>query len=438
MATMTAYIDQYGYIVLFAALLLELIAIPLPGEVLMGYSGFLIFQGQLNWFLSILMAGSGACIGMSISYWVGFKLGTPFFEKHGHRFHLGPERIEKTSKWFTKHGNKLLIVAYFIPGVRHITGYFSGITRTPFRKYALFAYSGAFLWVTVFITLGKILGPQWEHFHQAIKNYLIIGGIAAAVMLVIFYIYKKYKVALLEAAVRVLKFTLAVFHSRKKVGILLAFTAAATLGLTILMIGMIQDFLGGEFTDFNEIVNLLVSVTFTEDWSGTMQMVSMLGSRGVQWLVIVMALVWILWKGKERLLESLSLLLVVGGGEIYEETLRRIFHQLSPAHHSWIDQIFYSFPSEQPLTTIVIYGFAVFLFVRHVKNVWMRTFAPIVVLVLLAVIAISRLYFNTELPSDMAAGYVFGGVWLGVNILLLEIFRLLKSLETQSMKMAEQ
>jgi len=81
LSNLTAYIDQYGYVVLFAALLLELIALPLPGEVFMSYSGFLVFQGHLNWFVSILMAGVGACIGMTLSYWIGFKLGKPFFCK---------------------------------------------------------------------------------------------------------------------------------------------------------------------------------------------------------------------------------------------------------------------------------------------------------------------------------------------------------------------
>ena len=58
MGNFTVYMDQFGYIVLFAALLLELIALPLPGEVLMSYTGFLIFQGNLNWLASILIAGS--------------------------------------------------------------------------------------------------------------------------------------------------------------------------------------------------------------------------------------------------------------------------------------------------------------------------------------------------------------------------------------------
>ncbi|MFL6554756.1 MAG: VTT domain-containing protein [Bacillus sp. (in: firmicutes)] len=429
MNQITAYIDQYGYIVLFVALVFELIAIPLPGEVLMTYSGFLVFQGQLNWLVSILVASIGACTGMTLSYWIGFKLGKPFFNKYGHRVHMGPERMEKMSDWFTKHGNKLLIIAYFIPGIRHITGYFSGITRLPFRKYALYAFSGAFFWVTVFITLGKLLGPQWEQFHSSIKKYLIIGSILAAIIIIAFYLYKKYKLELQNTAVKALNLTLNIFHTRKRVGILLTITFALTVSLVILMIGMIQDFLGGEFTDFNKIVGLLVPLMFNKDWTQVMQVLSTLGSRMVHFLLILLTFLWILWRGREKMMELFSLALVTCGGELYEESLRRIFHKFSPARHSIIDQFFYSFPSEQQLMTIVIYGFAVFIFVRHSGRIWIHTFVPITALILLALIAISRLYFNLEVPSDMAAGYVFGGVWLGFNILLLEILRLLKNID---------
>jgi membrane protein DedA with SNARE-associated domain len=62
--------DQYGYYVLGIALMLELLALPLPGEVLMTYTGLMVYQGHLNWVISILTAGMGASIGMTISYWI--------------------------------------------------------------------------------------------------------------------------------------------------------------------------------------------------------------------------------------------------------------------------------------------------------------------------------------------------------------------------------
>lgn len=196
MQFLTTLIEHYGYVVLFLSLMLELIALPLPGEFLMGYAGVLVFQGNLSWIISIIIAGVGSCTGMTISYWRGYKLGAPFFHKHGHRIHLGPDKLEKISSWFKKYGNKLLVIAYFIPGVRHITGYFSGITHIPFRTYALYAYIGAFIWTGTFISLGKLLGPQWEQFHTSVKKYFFIGSVI--VIIAIIYVLKNYKLKIKE------------------------------------------------------------------------------------------------------------------------------------------------------------------------------------------------------------------------------------------------
>lgn len=340
---------------------------------------------------------------------------------------MGPERIERMSKWFSVHGNKLLIIAYFLPVIRHITGYFSGITRLPFRTYALYAYSGSFLWVTTFITLGKLLGPQWEQFHHSIKKYFIIGMIVTVSLFVAIYIYKKFKVTIKKIAINCLKWIVNVFHTRKRAGLVFIFTALVTLGFILLMIGMTQDFIANEFGDFNKITSLLITVLLIK--IGMYQCGYFhAGIRQVLVALIFFTLVWILWKGRDKKIELLSLVAVAGGGELYEESLRRIFHHFSPIRKSLIEHLSYTFPSEQSLMAFVIYGFAVFMLVRHSKRLWVPTLAPIAAILILLLIAISRLYLSIQYPSDIAAGYVFGGVWLGLNVLLLETFRLMKGI----------
>ena len=72
-------LNSYGYIIIFISLFLELIALPLPGEIIMGYCGFLIYQGSLNYFSTILVATLGAISGITTSYYIGKLLGMPFF-----------------------------------------------------------------------------------------------------------------------------------------------------------------------------------------------------------------------------------------------------------------------------------------------------------------------------------------------------------------------
>ncbi|MCJ7688553.1 MAG: membrane-associated protein, partial [Clostridiaceae bacterium] len=97
MHSLIELINNYGYIILFSALVLELIAFPLPGELMMTYCGFLVYKSEMNWGISILVATAGVITGITISYFVGDKLGTRFFEKYGSYIHLGPAQMDKTS-----------------------------------------------------------------------------------------------------------------------------------------------------------------------------------------------------------------------------------------------------------------------------------------------------------------------------------------------------
>lgn len=171
----TQLLDKYGYIILFISLFLELLALPLPGEILMSYCGFVVFQGKLNFILCIIVSTLGVIFGVTLSYFIGKKFGVKFFNKYGKYIHLGPEKIKKVDKWFDKYGNKLLIFTYFIPGVRHITGYTAGTTSLSYKKFSVNAYLGAFIWVTTFISLGKILGDNWNNINKYIGSYLIFG-----------------------------------------------------------------------------------------------------------------------------------------------------------------------------------------------------------------------------------------------------------------------
>ncbi len=64
---------------------------------------------------------------MLVSYFIGKKVGKPFLRKHGKWIKMTPARLEKLEKWFNKYGPWTIIIAYFIPGVRHFASYISGM-----------------------------------------------------------------------------------------------------------------------------------------------------------------------------------------------------------------------------------------------------------------------------------------------------------------------
>ena len=185
-----SYIMQYGYGILFFAFLLELLALPLPGEFILAYVGYLTYENHMNLIASILVVFLGVCTGITISYYLGYKLGKPFFYKYGHYVYLSPKRLDLVSRWFGMYGYIVLVVAFFIPGIRHVTGYFSGITQTPIYKFLIHAYLGAFLYTTVFILLGRVLGPDLN-FQDFDEKYIIFAAVIVLFMLII-YLVRKY------------------------------------------------------------------------------------------------------------------------------------------------------------------------------------------------------------------------------------------------------
>ena len=74
MQSIIGLVNHYGYIILFSSLVLELIAFPLPGELMMTYCGFLVYQSKMNWIISILVSTSGVILGITMSYFVTTKL----------------------------------------------------------------------------------------------------------------------------------------------------------------------------------------------------------------------------------------------------------------------------------------------------------------------------------------------------------------------------
>lgn len=249
-----ALFNHYGYTVLLIALMLELIAFPLPGEALMTYCGYVIYQQKMSWSISILVSTLGVSIGITLSYFIGKVLGMTFFEKHGHYIHIDKNRLDNMSRWFEKYGNKLLIIAYFIPGVRHVTGYFSGVTKVSYRKFAVNAYLGAFIWTATFISFGKVLGVNWKIYHNLLRKYLLIISLIIAIIIIIIYLYKTHKQKIYDFTIKILSNNLKVFHSLRKIKVAMAGIALSFLIFLALVIGVIQDYSSHEFSEFDEIL----------------------------------------------------------------------------------------------------------------------------------------------------------------------------------------
>ena len=184
---------EHVYIILFISLILEFAALPLPGETMMVAAGVIAYNGYGNYYGMLIASALGTIIGMQFSYEVGKRLGTKAINKFGKYIGLTEERMNKASEIFNKHGNIVIVVAYFLPGVRHIMGYFSGITEIDAKRFHIYSTVGGIFWVLTFISLGYLLGPSAERFSDEIHKYGILLFALFAVAFIIYFVIKKMK-----------------------------------------------------------------------------------------------------------------------------------------------------------------------------------------------------------------------------------------------------
>ncbi len=154
------FIENYGiftYFILFFIIFLEtgFVVTPfLPGDSLLFIAGAFA-QGSMNVFLVFVLMAIAAVVGDSANYWIGNFLGEKFFLRKGL---IKAEHIEKTERFYRKHGGKTIIYARFVPIVRTFAPFVAGVGRMNYRKFLLFNVFGGIAWAGIFIFAGYFLG----------------------------------------------------------------------------------------------------------------------------------------------------------------------------------------------------------------------------------------------------------------------------------------
>lgn len=184
------WIALHGNIAIFCLLALGIIGLPIPDETIIVFAGVLIDQGKLPEISTFLTCYLGTVTGITVSYLLGRSLGYSLIHKYGHRIGITDKKIQIAHDWFQRVGKWALFVGYFILGVRHLTGYVAGATRLTYLQFALFAYTGAFLWICLFLGLGYFFAANWQVILVMINQYLLIISLCVFLILLIFLAVK--------------------------------------------------------------------------------------------------------------------------------------------------------------------------------------------------------------------------------------------------------
>lgn len=184
-------IDWFGVVVIMA---LESANIPIPSEVTMPLSGWMLVQarGLAAWqavWLGGLWGAVGCTLGSIVSYALGAWGGRPLVERYGKYILVHEEDLEKADRWFGRWGDWASFVSRLLPIVRTFISFPAGVARTNFVRFTIFSFVGSFIWCGLLALGGFYFGEHWEELRAIMRPFDIPIAIVI-VAAVAYYVYR--------------------------------------------------------------------------------------------------------------------------------------------------------------------------------------------------------------------------------------------------------
>ena len=178
-----AVISQAGYPGIVLLMGIESACIPLPSEIIMPFSGYLVYTGRfkLAW---VALAGAVGCnVGSLVAYYVGALGGRPLAEKYGRYVLVTRHDLELADRWFARYGDWAVFFARLLPVVRTFIALPAGVARMNFLRFNVYTFLGSLPWCLALAYAGLKLGERWtilrQYFHRfdtVILILIVIGG----------------------------------------------------------------------------------------------------------------------------------------------------------------------------------------------------------------------------------------------------------------------
>ncbi len=177
------WIEDGGYLGIFALMLLETMFPPIPSEVIMPLAGVVATRGQLALPWVIVSGTAGAMVGNIIWYGAAKALGLdrfrPLIERYGRWLTLDWAEIERAHRLFDKHGGSLVFIGRMLPTVRSLVSIPAGLLKMRFVPFVLWSTVGSTVWTAALALAGWTLGNQFKHVET------VLGPLSLAVIVVL-------------------------------------------------------------------------------------------------------------------------------------------------------------------------------------------------------------------------------------------------------------
>ena len=175
-------ISALGYPGLVLLMGIESACIPLPSEIIMPFSGYLVYTGRFSlWAVSV--AGAAGCVAGSLAaYWVGMYGGRPFIEKYGRYVLISLHDLDLADRWFARWGEVIVFGSRLLPVIRTFIAFPAGVAKMNLTRFVVYTFLGSLPWCLGLAYIGQKLGEQWDK-NDLLKTWFhrfdfVIGVIA--------------------------------------------------------------------------------------------------------------------------------------------------------------------------------------------------------------------------------------------------------------------
>ena len=161
-ALIVTTISTLGYSGVVLLMAIESACIPLPSEIIMPFSGYLVSKGEMNLWLVGVAGAVGCVVGSMVAYWVGMYGGRPVIEKYGRYILISHHDLDLADRWFARYGEIIVFVSRLLPAIRTFIAFPAGVARMNIARFIIYTFAGSLPWCIGLAYVGQKLGEQWD------------------------------------------------------------------------------------------------------------------------------------------------------------------------------------------------------------------------------------------------------------------------------------
>lgn len=169
-AFIVATISTLGYAGVALLMAIESACIPLPSEIIMPFSGYLVYKGQFNLWAVGVAGAVGCVVGSWVAYFVGLYGGRRFIERYGRYVLMSRHDLDLADRWFARYGEVIVFASRLLPVVRTFIAFPAGVARMNLTRFTIYTFLGSLPWCIGLAYVGQLLGEQWDK-NETLKSW---------------------------------------------------------------------------------------------------------------------------------------------------------------------------------------------------------------------------------------------------------------------------